>query len=200
MPSVLVMNKVDLVTNKVKLRDLQNELEDLGNFEKIFHVSALTGFGLDTLRDYLLSKAKLRKWQHHPELISQHSEVEKAEEAMKQAIFEKFFKEIPYQIGIKVTGWVPKLNGELRIDIALDVKNDTQKKMLLGEKGRIIREVRERAQQILIEKIQRPVSMFVEVKIRRNKIADQNKFDSFEALVSKEKKASDSTELARTQE
>ncbi len=52
------------------------------------------------------------------------SEVEKAEQAMKQAVFEKFFKEIPYQTGIKVTSWVPKINGELRIDIALDVKND----------------------------------------------------------------------------
>lgn len=54
---------------------------------------------------------------------SNQSEIEKAEEAMKQSIFEKFFQEIPYQIGIKVTGWVPKLNGELRIDIQLDVKN-----------------------------------------------------------------------------
>ena len=39
MPSVLVMNKVDLVTNKVKMRSLQNEIEDLGEFEKIFHTS-----------------------------------------------------------------------------------------------------------------------------------------------------------------
>lgn len=55
---------------------------------------------------------------------SKQSEIEKVEESMKQAIFEKFFKELPYQIGIKCTAWVPKLNGELRIDIALDVKND----------------------------------------------------------------------------
>lgn len=46
-PSILVLNKVDLVTSKVKFRDMQNELEDLGNFEKVFHVSALTGFGLE---------------------------------------------------------------------------------------------------------------------------------------------------------
>jgi GTPase Era involved in 16S rRNA processing len=35
---------------------------------------------------------------------------------MKQAIMEKYFEELPYQIGIKVVSWVPKLNGELRID------------------------------------------------------------------------------------
>ena len=78
---------------------------------------------MDQLKSFLLSKAKPRKWEYHPEMRSKHSEVEKAEEAMKQAVYEKFFKEIPYQTGIKVTGWVPKLNGELRVDFKLDVKN-----------------------------------------------------------------------------
>ena len=103
---------------------MQNELEDIGEFEKIFHVSAETGFGMDELRSYLLSRTKLRQWDMHPEVKSTQSEVEKAEESMKQAIFEKFFKEIPYQVGIKVVGWVPKLNGELRVDFHLDVKNE----------------------------------------------------------------------------
>jgi GTP-binding protein Era len=82
---------------------------------------------------------------------------------MKQAIFEKFFEELPYQIGIKVTGWVPKLNGELRVDFQLDVKNKVQIGMVLGEKGRILKEVRERATQLLTEKLQRPVVLTVDV-------------------------------------
>lgn len=58
---------------------------------------------------------------------------------------EKFHHEIPYQTGIRVEGWVPKLNGELRIDFKLDVKTRVQQGILLGEKGRIIKEVRLRA-------------------------------------------------------
>lgn len=180
---------MDLVSNKVKFRELQNELEDLGDFEKIFHVSAQTGFGMDVLRQYLLSRAKPRLWTYHPEVKSTQSEVEKAEEAMKQAIFEKFFEELPYQIGIKVTGWTPKLNGELRVDIELDVKNKVQVGMVLGEKGRILKEVRERACQILVEKIQRPVALTVEVKQRRNRIEHQNQFDSFERVAREKPKS-----------
>lgn len=41
--NILVLNKMDLVTNKRRLRELQEELEDLGIFDKIFHISALTG-------------------------------------------------------------------------------------------------------------------------------------------------------------
>jgi GTPase Era involved in 16S rRNA processing len=59
---------------------------------------------------------------------------------------EQFYYEVPYQVGIKVTAWVPKLNGELRIDFALDVKNSAQQGMLLGEKGRIIAKVKRRCE------------------------------------------------------
>ena len=42
--------------------------------------------------------------------------------------------------------------------------------MVLGEHGRIIKDVRERATQLLIEKIQRPVTLVLEVKQRRHDI------------------------------
>lgn len=53
----LVLNKVDLITNKRKLRSLQSELEDLCRFEAVFHVSCETGFGMKALQDYMLQNA-----------------------------------------------------------------------------------------------------------------------------------------------
>ena len=55
--------------------------------------------------------------------------------------------------------------------------------MILGEKGRIIRETRLRATQILVQNIQRPVSMTITVVKRRNSIAAQNKFDEVDEIV-----------------
>lgn len=78
LPSVLVMNKVDLVTSKRRLRALQGELEDLCPFEKVFHVSCETGFGIQALRHFILEKALLRPWRYHPALASTKSEVQKA--------------------------------------------------------------------------------------------------------------------------
>jgi len=106
------------------------------------------------------------------------SEVGKAEEAMKQAIFEKFYQELPYQVGIKVAAWVPKINGELRVDYQIDVKSRVQQGVLLGEKARIIREVRERCQQLLAQRLQRPVVCVIEITQRRNKIEVQNQYDT----------------------
>ena len=52
---ILVMNKVDIVDNKRKMRTLQSEIEDLARFEQIFHVSCETGFGIENLKEYLVS-------------------------------------------------------------------------------------------------------------------------------------------------
>jgi GTP-binding protein Era len=82
----------------------------------VFHISCETGFGVENFRQYLLEQAISKPWRFDPRMISEKSPVEHAEEAMKQAIHEKCFQEIPYQVGIRVTAWVPKLNGELRID------------------------------------------------------------------------------------
>jgi hypothetical protein len=49
--------------------------------------------------------------------------------------------------------------------------------MMLGERGRILGEVRERATQLLVESIQRPVTLTVTVVRRRNKIEAQNQYD-----------------------
>ena len=70
--------------------------------------------------------------------------------------------------------WVPKLTGELRIDFQLDVKNDVQIGMVLGEGGRILKDVRDRAAQILMMNIQRQVSLTIQVVKRRNSIEAQN--------------------------
>ncbi len=75
-------------------------MEDLCRFDKIFHVSCESGFGLEALKAYLIERAEMREWQYHPMQVSTKSEVQKAVEALKQAIMEKFFREIPYQTGI----------------------------------------------------------------------------------------------------
>lgn len=47
---VLVMNKVDLVTNRRKFNHLRQELEDIGKFDHIVNVSATTGFGIEEVK------------------------------------------------------------------------------------------------------------------------------------------------------
>jgi len=91
LPCILVLNKVDLVTNKRKMRNLQAEVDDLARFDHTFHTSCGTGFGVEALREYLLDQARERPWTYDERMISDKSPVEWAEEALKQAMMEKYF-------------------------------------------------------------------------------------------------------------
>lgn len=49
MSSILILNKIDLCNHKRKLKELKDELIDLGNFDKVFYTSAETGYGINEL-------------------------------------------------------------------------------------------------------------------------------------------------------
>ena len=74
-PSILVMNKVDLVTSKRRLKQLEHDLIDLCEFEKVFHISCETGFGIQALNQHLLGRADMRPWRYHPNQTTTKSEV-----------------------------------------------------------------------------------------------------------------------------
>ena len=44
----------------------------------------------------MIENSILKPWAYDPNIISGKSPVERAEEAMKQAVMEKYFKELPY--------------------------------------------------------------------------------------------------------
>lgn len=174
--NILVLNKMDLVTNKRRLRELQEELEDIGLFDKVFHISALTGYGLSDLVTYLKNEAKRRPWRQHSSVKSTLSEAEKCQEIVRQNIYNRFYYEVPYQTGVKLTSWVPKSNGELDIVFQLEVKNKNIIGIIIGEKGknyyklgRIIREIREDCEKELSIFYQRPVKVNIFVTQRYNK-------------------------------
>jgi len=93
---------------------------------------------MDNLKNYLLSCAERREWKFHPNAKSSKSDIEKAEEIVTQYIFDRFYKEIPYESLCMVTSWVPFSNGELQITFNIELKNNVQVKMFIGKDGIVI--------------------------------------------------------------
>lgn len=165
--SVLVMNKIDLITNKRRLKTLQEELEDLGSFDKVFHVSCETGYGLDHLKAYLKEQSFRRPWRYHPEVHSTRPELEKCEDVLTQIIYNRFYKEFPYNTIVTLTGWVPMTNGEIKANFQVEVKYDMNIAMFVGKGGRVIKELREELNKALTTLYQMPVRSNIFVVQRR---------------------------------
>ncbi|CAI2369508.1 unnamed protein product [Moneuplotes crassus] len=166
--SILVMNKVDLVSNRRRFNYIKQELQDIGNFDYVFHLSALTGYGMEELSEYIVSQATRRDWKAHPEVKSDQTEIDIVQEVMKQAVYKSYFYEVPYQIGVDCIGWVPKTNGELLVDYKLHVPKNSVKKIVIGRKGRIIKGLRQEVEAELSKHYQKPVQVCIQVVLERN--------------------------------
>jgi GTP-binding protein Era len=162
-PAILALNKLDLVTSKAQLRTLQRELEDLGQFEKTVFLSAQTGYGIEGLVKHLLETSKRLPWLHNPTTRVPQPEVQKVAEILRQEIYRKYYQDIPHNIDIKVVSWVPRSNGQLIIDFQLDVRTKVQIGILLGQKGRILRDVKEGCQAELCKLLSRPVHIHISI-------------------------------------
>lgn len=179
-PAVLVMNKIDLASNKRKLKHKREELESLGKFDKVFYVSCETGYGVKELKEYLQSQSMRRVWKHHPSFKSTLSEVKKLENALKQNIFMRTFKEVPYESDVTLKSWVPLSNGELSLVFQVEVRNKNHRAMILGRDSINIKEITANTIRDISEMIQRPVK--VEILVVLTKIKNIHKSNNRQAL------------------
>jgi len=163
-PTYLVVNKIDLCTNKRKLKWLINELEDIGKFEKIFYTSAETGYGISELVEALEAEAYQRPWEYNPALKSEFTEVEKIEQIVKSVIFERFYYELPFMIGIMLTEFRIRSDGVFKLEFALEVNSASQVPIVIGYKGRNLKYIKEHVTHKLVTLYQKEVIVSFIVK------------------------------------
>ncbi|XP_078044576.1 GTPase Era, mitochondrial isoform X2 [Augochlora pura] len=75
-PLLLIFNKIDKLKHKGVLLNLTTQIiknENLPKFNDIFMISALSGDGVDDLRNYLLDCAKERDWQYNGDMYTDQS-------------------------------------------------------------------------------------------------------------------------------
>ncbi|MDY0241431.1 MAG: KH domain-containing protein, partial [Rhodospirillaceae bacterium] len=77
-------------------------------------------------------------------------------------------QELPYAATVETEGWTEMENGSVRIDQVIFVRKDSQKAIMLGKGGTRVKMIGERARKELAEMMERPVHLFLHVKVREN--------------------------------
>jgi len=132
---IMVLNKLDLCYNRRKLYDIISACESVMNFENKIYVSAETDYGIQNLTDHLITQAKPGEWLLPKDYITDLSEVELCHQQIRSIIFNRFFKEFPYEIEIKVVEFLVSHN-HIRVGIKLNVERPIHKKIFVGEDGK----------------------------------------------------------------
>ena len=91
-----------------------------------------------------------------------------AAEITREKLFLRLHQEIPYSSHVETERWEEKKDGSVRIEQVIYVERDSQKKIILGHKGATIRSIGQAARKELTEIMERPVHLFLFVKVREN--------------------------------
>ena len=140
-PVFLVINKVDLV-EKPKLLPLIDRFRGLHDFREIVPVSAATGEGVGRLLELIVDAMPEGPKLFPDDLFTSQSERFIAAEIVREKILELTHREIPYATAVTVDSFKEdEEKNRIRIAATITVEKDSQKGILIGKGGRMLKEI-----------------------------------------------------------
>ncbi|HXF54996.1 MAG TPA: GTPase Era [Hyphomicrobiaceae bacterium] len=163
---VLALNKVDRLKNKSPLLALAASLSERGGFEAVFMISALTGEGVGDLAHYLARSVPEGPWHYAADQPSDLPLRLLAAEITRERIYDVLHEELPYASAVETTAWQERSDGSVRIEQTIYVERESQRKIVIGKGGATIKGISTAARRELTEIVERPVHLFLFVKVR----------------------------------
>ena len=165
--AICVFNKVDTVKRE-RLLTLTDRLRTEEIFTDFFMISALTGDGVADLRKALAERVPEGPWHFPEDQLSDMNDRLFSAEITREKLFLNLHQELPYSLTVETEKWEPFENGAVKIEQTIYVERDSQKGIVLGKGGERIRRIRTLAQEELEAILERPVHLFLFVKVREN--------------------------------
>jgi GTP-binding protein Era len=165
-PVILAVNKVDKVKDKGTLLPLLETWGTRAPFAALIPISATSGVGVvDVVRE-LLKILPAGAPLFDPDTLTDRSERFLAAELIREQLFNRLRQEIPYSTGVVVDNWEERADvGDVVIDATIMVEHDSQKSIVVGKGGAMVRDVGTAARAEITKLIGRPVHLRLFVKV-----------------------------------
>ena len=174
-PRVAILNKIDLV-EKPTLLTLAKKLNARVALEATFMTSALTGDGVADLRGWLAARVPVGPWHYPEDQVTDVPMRQLAAEITREKLYARLHQELPYQSTVETEIWKELRDGAVRIEQTIYVERDSQRKIVLGKGGATIKAIGADARREIAVALERPVHLFLFVKIRENWGNDPERF------------------------
>jgi GTP-binding protein Era len=161
----LALNKVDLV-HKQDLLTLTEKLNQFDIFDEIFMISAEKGEGVDEFVTYIKAKMPVSPWLFPEDQISDMPMRLLAAEITREKLYLKLHQELPYATTVETEAWEEKKDGSIRIEQTIYVERESQRSIVLGKGGKMIKSIGAESRRDLAEIADTPVHLFLFVKVR----------------------------------
>ncbi|MFP3908191.1 MAG: GTPase Era [Acidimicrobiales bacterium] len=140
--AIVVVNKVDIASPDQVISQLAKASEL--DFSEYFPVSATTGEGVDALVDHLVDRMPEGPQYYPDDMITDVPEAFWVAELVREQLLAVAREELPHSIATRVTEWEWP-----RIRVEILVERDSQKGIVIGAKGSVLKEVGTRVREQL---------------------------------------------------
>ncbi|MFB3778635.1 MAG: GTPase Era [Bryobacteraceae bacterium] len=139
-PTLLLLNKIDNLRDKSSLLALLDGYRALHDFAEYLPVSALRGTGLDTLRTEIVRRLPAGPAYFPPDYITDQPERFLAAELVREKILLLTREEVPHSVAVVVERW-EELERLARISATVLVERESQKGIIIGAKGAMLKRI-----------------------------------------------------------
>jgi len=165
-PTFLLLNKIDLV-KKPELLPLLDRYQSAHLFAESIPISALTGENLDTLVEQIVARLPEGPAYFPADQMTDQPERFLAAEIIREQVFERTRQELPYMTAVIVEQF-EELDRLIRIAATILVEREGQKRILIGAKGAMLKEIGSRARKELEMLLGAKIFLELFVKVRPN--------------------------------
>ena len=169
----LILNKIDKIDRGALLgiaADL-NALRTVSGkplFEDTYMIAAKHGDGLERLRASLGERMPEGPWHFPEDQLSDWPLRLLAAEITREKLFLQLHQELPYAATVETEAWVEQEDGSVKINQCIYVRREGQRAIVLGHRGERIKALGTAARHDISKLIEKPVHLFLFVKVRDN--------------------------------
>jgi GTP-binding protein Era len=121
------------------------QYKDLYNFAEIVPISALSGNNVTTLLDQIIRYLPEGPQYYPADQVTDHPEQFVCAELIREKILHLTREEIPHSIAVQIEDMKVQENGLVRISAVIFVERDSQKGIIIGKQGALLKEIGQKA-------------------------------------------------------
>ncbi len=169
LPAVLCLNKADRMPDEAALRALEERFRK-GSWADVLPTVATTGRGVAALRERLLASLPLSPPYYPTDQLATAPLRYLVAELVRETCFERLEQEVPYSVEVKVEEFrePDEEGGTTYISARVYVERASQKGIVIGEGGKMIRAIGSDARRKVERLLDGPVYLDLRVKVLPN--------------------------------
>ncbi|PNR92266.1 GTPase Era [Petrotoga sp. 9PWA.NaAc.5.4] len=166
-PTILVINKIDQLKDRGKIQKISEELRNIcGNIFESLGVSALTGENLSLLKQIIIDHLPYGPQYYPEDMITDKPSRFIISELIREKIFLLTKEEVPHSTGVVVEELKERENGVLYVRAEIYVERKSQKPIIIGKNGAMIKKIGELARKDIEELFEQKVYLDLYVRVK----------------------------------